>query len=142
MSLYFYVITKTNIEHQGVVERCSFEQGLCSWAESDVDTPGAEWTRHKGQEAWPAHGPPRDHTQNSAAGIRMSEALVRHESYLMSASSQASDATFKLVSRYLTGHYVIPGTHLTSKGQASEMVSKTLLRSDNCTVSTLWWLFD
>lgn len=61
-----------DVEQQGVVERCSFEQGLCSWAESDVDTPGAEWTHRKGLEAWPNHGPPRDHTQNSAAGIRQS----------------------------------------------------------------------
>ncbi|KAM4729149.1 apical endosomal glycoprotein [Anableps anableps] len=55
-------------EKQGVVERCNFEQGLCSWANSDVDTPGGEWTRHKGEEGWPNHGPPRDHTQNFAAG--------------------------------------------------------------------------
>lgn len=71
------MIIQTNVEQQDVFERCSFEQGLCSWAESDVDTPGAEWTHHKGQEAWPIHGPPRDHTQNSAAGIRMSELLVK-----------------------------------------------------------------
>lgn len=64
-----------NVEHHGVMERCSFEQGLCTWAESSVDTPGAEWTHDKGQEAWPKHGPPRDHTQNSAAGIRLSELL-------------------------------------------------------------------
>ncbi|XP_074507832.1 MAM and LDL-receptor class A domain-containing protein 1 [Sebastes fasciatus] len=59
---------ENNCEQQGVVERCSFEQGLCFWAGSDVDTAGAEWTYHKGQEVWPNHGPPRDHTQNSAAG--------------------------------------------------------------------------
>uniref|UniRef100_A0A3Q3EFD0 MAM and LDL-receptor class A domain-containing protein 2-like n=2 Tax=Kryptolebias marmoratus TaxID=37003 RepID=A0A3Q3EFD0_KRYMA len=53
---------------QGVVERCSFEQGLCSWSKSDVDSHGAEWTHRRGQEAWPDHGPPRDHTRNSAAG--------------------------------------------------------------------------
>lgn len=58
-----------DVEQQGVVERCSFERDLCSWAESDVDTPGAKWTRHRGQEAWPVHGPHRDHTKNSAAGI-------------------------------------------------------------------------
>ncbi|TKS79616.1 LDL-receptor class A domain-containing protein 2 Skeletal organic matrix MAM and [Collichthys lucidus] len=57
-----------DVEQQGVVERCSFERDLCSWAESDVDTPGAKWTRHSGQEAWPVHGPHRDHTKNSAAG--------------------------------------------------------------------------
>lgn len=57
-----------NVELQGVVERCSFEQGLCSWTRSDVDTPEAEWTRHKGERAWPKLGPHRDHTQNSAAG--------------------------------------------------------------------------
>ncbi|XP_044077011.1 MAM and LDL-receptor class A domain-containing protein 1 isoform X2 [Siniperca chuatsi] len=96
-----------NCEQQGVVERCSFEQGLCSWAESDVDTPGAEWTHHKGQEAWSKHGPPRDHTQNSAAG-----------------------------------QYVIPGTHLTEKGQTSEILSKTLLPSFNCTVRFFYFSLD
>ncbi|CAJ1072730.1 MAM and LDL-receptor class A domain-containing protein 2 [Xyrichtys novacula] len=59
---------ENNCEQQGFEESCSFEQGLCSWAGSDVDTPGAEWTRHIGQEAWPEYGPNRDHTQNSAAG--------------------------------------------------------------------------
>nr|XP_023010426.2 MAM and LDL-receptor class A domain-containing protein 1 [Maylandia zebra] len=59
---------ENNCELQGVLERCSFEHGLCSWAASDVDTPGAEWTYHKGEDAWPHHGPHRDHTQNSDAG--------------------------------------------------------------------------
>lgn len=95
---------ENNCEQQGVVERCSFEQGLCSWAESEVDTPGTEWTQHKGQEAWPNHGPPRDHTQNSAAGI-----------------------------------YVVPGTHLTEKGQTSEILSKTLLPSSNCTMRFFYY---
>ncbi|XP_062284207.1 MAM and LDL-receptor class A domain-containing protein 1 [Scomber scombrus] len=94
-------------EQQGVVERCSFEQGLCSWEESEVDTPGAEWTQHRGQEAWPKHGPPRDHTQNSDAG-----------------------------------HYVVPGTHLTEKGQASEILSKTLLPSSNCTLRLFYYSLD
>ncbi|KAF3698789.1 MAM and LDL-receptor class A domain-containing protein 1 [Channa argus] len=98
---------ENNCEQQGVVERCSFEQGLCSWAESDVDTPGAEWTHHTGQEAWPKNGPPRDHTQNSAAG-----------------------------------HYVIPGPHLTEKGQAYEILSKTLLPSSNCTVRFFYFSLD
>uniref|UniRef100_A0AAQ5YK66 MAM domain-containing protein n=1 Tax=Amphiprion ocellaris TaxID=80972 RepID=A0AAQ5YK66_AMPOC len=98
---------ENNCEQQGVVERCSFEQGLCSWAESDVDTPGAEWTHRKGEEAWPNHGPPRDHTQNSAAG-----------------------------------HYVIPGTHLNMKGQTSEILSKTLLPSLNCTVRFFFFSLD
>ncbi|KAM7379552.1 hypothetical protein PAMP_005098 [Pampus punctatissimus] len=95
---------ENNCEQQGVVERCSFEQGLCSWAESEVDTPGAKWTRRKGQEAWPNHGPPRDHTQNSAAG-----------------------------------YYVIPGTQLTEKGQTSEIISKTLLPSSNCTMRFFYY---
>ncbi|KAK2822608.1 hypothetical protein Q5P01_022673 [Channa striata] len=98
---------ENNCEQQGVVERCSFEQGLCSWAESDVDTPGAEWTPHTGQEAWPNNGPPRDHTQNSAAG-----------------------------------HYVIPGAHLTEKGHTSEILSKTLLPSSNCTVRFFYFSLD
>ncbi|KAM4557404.1 apical endosomal glycoprotein [Fundulus diaphanus] len=88
-----------NCEKQGVVERCSFEQGTCSWENSDADTPGGEWRRRRGEEGWPNHGPPRDHTQNTAAG-----------------------------------HYVTPGTHLTEKGQTSEILSKTLLPSFNCTV--------
>nr|XP_033506790.1 MAM and LDL-receptor class A domain-containing protein 1 [Epinephelus lanceolatus] len=88
-------------------ERCSFEQGLCSWARSDVDTPRVEWMRHKGQEAWPKYGPPRDHTHNSAAG-----------------------------------QYIIPGTDLTEKGQASEILSKTLLPSYNCTVRFFFFSLD
>ncbi|XP_014854147.1 PREDICTED: MAM and LDL-receptor class A domain-containing protein 2-like [Poecilia mexicana] len=86
-------------EKQGVVERCNFEQGLCSWAHSDVDTPEGDWTRQAGQEGWPRHGPPRDHTDNLA-----------------------------------TGHYITPGSHLTARGQISEILSKTLLPSFNCTV--------
>lgn len=68
--LYFLLPLCNNIivELQGVVEHCSFEQGLCSWMRSDVDTPEAEWTRYKGEKAWPKLGPHRDHTQNSAAG--------------------------------------------------------------------------
>ncbi|KAL6103987.1 uncharacterized protein ACO6RY_13812 [Pungitius sinensis] len=57
-----------NCERHGVAERCSFEQGLCFWEESDVDTAGVEWTHRRGREAWPDHGPPRDHTYNSNAG--------------------------------------------------------------------------
>ncbi|XP_071348966.1 MAM and LDL-receptor class A domain-containing protein 2 isoform X2 [Trachinotus anak] len=98
---------ENNCEQQGVVERCSFEQGLCSWAESDVDTPGAEWTLRKGLEAWPNHGPPRDHTQNSAAG-----------------------------------HYVTPATYLTEKSKTSEIVSRTLLPSLNCTVRFFYFSLD
>ena len=64
-----------NVEQQGVVERCSFEYGLCSWEESDVDTPGAEWMSHTGEDFWPKHGPHRDHTQNSAAGIKTLRAV-------------------------------------------------------------------
>lgn len=57
-------------------------------------------------------------------------------------SSLVSSATLGLVWCFFTGHYVIPGTHLTNKGQASEILSKTLLPSSNCTVSTLWYHFD
>ncbi|KAK1879509.1 MAM and LDL-receptor class A domain containing protein 1 [Dissostichus eleginoides] len=88
---------ENNCEQQGVLERCSFEQGLCFWEQSDVDTAGAEWTHHKGEGAWPNHGPPRDHTKNSDAG-----------------------------------YYVIPGTQLTD--QTSEILSKTLRPSSDCTV--------
>lgn len=37
-----------------------------------------------------------------------------------------------------TGHFVIPGMHLTEKGQTSEILSKTLLASSSCTVGILW----
>ncbi|XP_054624893.1 MAM and LDL-receptor class A domain-containing protein 1 [Dunckerocampus dactyliophorus] len=57
-----------NCELQGKMQRCSFEQGLCSWAQDQLDEPGARWTRQRGQDAWPYGGPPRDHTLNSAAG--------------------------------------------------------------------------
>lgn len=63
------------IDKQGVTKRCDFEQGTCYWAQSGVDTPESEWTRHKAQEAWPNYGPPRDHTQNSDAGLRLYELL-------------------------------------------------------------------
>lgn len=63
---------ENNAERQGVVERCSFEQGLCFWEKSEVDTAAVGWTHHRGQEAWPKHGPPRDHTYNSDAGIEPS----------------------------------------------------------------------
>ncbi|XP_037131957.1 MAM and LDL-receptor class A domain-containing protein 1 isoform X1 [Syngnathus acus] len=88
----------------GETERCSFEQGLCSWAESHLNSPGARWTRRKGQDAWPADGPPRDHTRNSAAG-----------------------------------HYITPGTHLTGMGHISEILSRTLLPSSNCTIRFFYY---
>ena len=53
------------------MEGCNFEQGLCSWAESDMGPPLAKWTRQTGEEAWPSLGPGRDHTQNSAAGVNL-----------------------------------------------------------------------
>ncbi|XP_075875933.1 MAM and LDL-receptor class A domain-containing protein 1 [Nelusetta ayraudi] len=89
---------------KGYVERCTFERGLCSWARSDEDSPEAEWSRHRGEEAWPQLGPMRDHTQNTAAG-----------------------------------HYVIPGKHKTVSGQTSEILSRTLLPSSNCTVRFFFW---
>lgn len=60
-----------NADTKGYVERCSFEQGLCSWVQSDKNSPGAEWRRYRGDEAWPELGPHRDHTLNSAAGTRL-----------------------------------------------------------------------
>lgn len=65
---YYYLFSLLTGK-QGVVERCSFENGLCLWAESESDTPGAKWTRQRGQDVWPKSGPPRDHTKNSAAGL-------------------------------------------------------------------------
>nr|XP_015209861.1 PREDICTED: MAM and LDL-receptor class A domain-containing protein 1-like [Lepisosteus oculatus] len=52
----------------GYKEHCSFENGLCSWEKSDLDTPGYEWKRQEGQIGGGVTGPPRDHTKNSAAG--------------------------------------------------------------------------
>uniref|UniRef100_W5MY12 MAM domain-containing protein n=1 Tax=Lepisosteus oculatus TaxID=7918 RepID=W5MY12_LEPOC len=51
----------------GYKEHCSFENGLCSWEKSDLDTPGYEWKRQEGQIGGGVTGPPRDHTKNSAA---------------------------------------------------------------------------
>ncbi|XP_059201290.1 MAM and LDL-receptor class A domain-containing protein 1-like [Centropristis striata] len=91
----------------GGVESCSFERGLCFWEGSSLDTAGAEWTRQSGQEAWPKHGPPRDHTKNSGAG-----------------------------------HYIKPGTHLTETGQASEILSRTLLPNTRCTMRFFFFSLD
>ncbi|KAF7222228.1 MAM and LDL-receptor class A domain-containing protein 1-like [Nothobranchius furzeri] len=94
-------------EKQGVMERCSFEQGFCSWANSDLNPPGADWRLLRGQEALSNHGPRRDHTRNSDAG-----------------------------------HYVTPGLHLTVRKQTSEIISKTLLPSINCTVRFFYFSMD
>ncbi|XP_073714301.1 apical endosomal glycoprotein [Misgurnus anguillicaudatus] len=50
---------------KGYKQRCSFEQGMCSWENSDL---GAGWILLNGEQAWPKNGPPRDHTRNTAAG--------------------------------------------------------------------------
>ncbi|KAK1172074.1 MAM and LDL-receptor class A domain-containing protein 2-like isoform X2 [Acipenser oxyrinchus oxyrinchus] len=55
-------------ELNGFKGRCSFENGLCSWENSDLDTPGYDWLRQQGQSAVWKTEPPRDHTRNSAAG--------------------------------------------------------------------------
>ncbi|CAL8279708.1 unnamed protein product [Lota lota] len=52
---------EADCEQHGKDGRCSFEQGLCSWT-------GSEWTWQRASDAWPNHGPPRDHTQNTNAG--------------------------------------------------------------------------
>ncbi|CAL8320128.1 unnamed protein product, partial [Arctogadus glacialis] len=52
---------EADCEQHGKAGRCSFEQGLCSWT-------GSGWTWHTATDAWPKHGPPRDHTQNTNAG--------------------------------------------------------------------------
>lgn len=64
----FLFVYNNKIEQKGFVKRCNFEQGLCSWTESAIDTPHAKWMRQRAEEAWPTFGPQRDHTQNSAAG--------------------------------------------------------------------------
>uniref|UniRef100_A0AAY5KAR3 MAM domain-containing protein n=2 Tax=Esox lucius TaxID=8010 RepID=A0AAY5KAR3_ESOLU len=94
-------------EKWGFAGHCSFEEGLCSWGESEVDTPAGDWTLQNGEAAWPNHGPPRDHTKNNRAG-----------------------------------HYVVPGSHLTEKGQTSEILSRTLLPSSNCTVRFYYYSQD
>ncbi|XP_067219288.1 MAM and LDL-receptor class A domain-containing protein 1 isoform X1 [Chanodichthys erythropterus] len=75
---------------KGYKHRCSFEQGMCSWEKSDLE---AGWILQKGEQAWLKHGPPRDHTRNTAAG-----------------------------------HYITPAHELT------EIISRTLLPSSDCTV--------
>lgn len=42
-----------------------------------------------------------------------------------------------IISTVHTGHYVIPGKHKTVSGQTSEILSRTLLPSSNCTVGIL-----
>ncbi|KAJ8011341.1 hypothetical protein DPEC_G00057130 [Dallia pectoralis] len=94
-------------DKQKYLGRCSFEEGLCSWGGSEVDTPREDWILWNGKDAWPKHGPPRDHTKNNGAG-----------------------------------HYVTPGSHLTQKGQTSEILSSTLLPSSNCTVRFYYYSHD
>ncbi|KAL2097653.1 hypothetical protein ACEWY4_006860 [Coilia grayii] len=55
-------------EPKGYSKRCSFEQGLCSWESGGRASLRTKWTRQRGESAWPTHGPPRDHTRNTAAG--------------------------------------------------------------------------
>ncbi|KAL1280451.1 hypothetical protein QQF64_015051 [Cirrhinus molitorella] len=50
---------------KGFTHRCSFEHGMFSWEKSDSK---AGWVLQKGEQAWPKHGPPRDHTRNTGAG--------------------------------------------------------------------------
>ncbi|KAI4891478.1 hypothetical protein NFI96_023830, partial [Prochilodus magdalenae] len=52
-------------EELGYKQRCSFEQGMCSW-ETNEEWTG--WSLERGEWAWPVRGPPRDHTRNTAAG--------------------------------------------------------------------------
>ncbi|XP_077471884.1 MAM and LDL-receptor class A domain-containing protein 1 isoform X3 [Stigmatopora argus] len=68
-----------NCEHHGVIERCSFERGLCSWAGSHLDQSGARWSRRRGQDAWPEDGPPMDHTLQNSAGYYITPATHRTE---------------------------------------------------------------
>lgn len=122
-----------NADTKGYVERCSFEQGLCSWVQSDLDSPGSTWSRHRGDEAWPTLGPHRDHTLNSAAGTRLSPDSWRplNESHSVSACPLPH-----LMGSYLhAGHYVIPPI---GASRTSEIVSRTLLPSSDCTVGILW----
>lgn len=53
------------LDVKGFTHRCSFEHGMFSWEKSDLK---AGWILQKGEQAWPKHGPPRDHTSNTAAG--------------------------------------------------------------------------
>jgi len=56
-----HCFVRVGAERRGPGGRCNFEQGRCSWT-------GSQWTWQRASEAWPHHGPPRDHTLNSNAG--------------------------------------------------------------------------
>ncbi|XP_055007320.1 MAM and LDL-receptor class A domain-containing protein 1 isoform X2 [Boleophthalmus pectinirostris] len=92
---------ESHCEEKGVTERCSFENGLCFWANNMANVPVVKWTLHTGQEGWPDLGPPRDHTKNSAAG-----------------------------------HYLNPSQ---KNDHVSEILSRTLLPSTNCTVRFFYY---
>ncbi|XP_072544730.1 apical endosomal glycoprotein [Salminus brasiliensis] len=56
---------EAHCDELGYKQRCSFEQGMCSW-EANEGWNG--WSLQSGERAWSGHGPPRDHTRNTAAG--------------------------------------------------------------------------
>ncbi|KAG9273992.1 MAM and LDL-receptor class A domain-containing protein 2-like [Astyanax mexicanus] len=56
---------EAHCDELGYKQRCSFEQGMCSW-QSNEGWDG--WSLQSGERAWPVRGPPRDHTRNTAAG--------------------------------------------------------------------------
>lgn len=124
------------------MERCSFEQGLCSWVQGDKNSPGSEWSRHRADEAWPKLGPTRDHTLNSDAGTRLSNcstSLPTVDALWMNLTLfQACLLPHLMVSYLHAGHYVIPPIRTS---ETSEIISRTLLPSSNCTVGILWLSF-
>lgn len=136
------VFWNLNADTQGYVERCSFEHGLCSWVQDDESSPGAEWSRHRGAEAWPELGPHRDHTLNSNAGTGLpifSTTVLRVDALWMKLSVfQAYLLPYLMVSYLHAGHYVVPPIETRT---TSEIISRTLLPSSNCTVCILWLSF-
>jgi len=69
-----YLLSFVGLDVKGYKHRCSFEQGMCSWEKSDLE---AGWILQKGEQAWPKHGPPRDHTHNTAAGAQNNTHTIR-----------------------------------------------------------------
>ncbi|XP_074544676.1 MAM and LDL-receptor class A domain-containing protein 1 [Halichoeres trimaculatus] len=116
-------------EQQGFEERCSFEQGLCSWAGSDVDTPEAEWIRFNGEEAWPKYGPPRDHTQNSAAGH-----------YVIPGTHLSESQTSEILSRTLlpSSKCTVRFFHFSLNDAAARLTAQLRTQKSGSDDSVLW----
>ncbi|KAK1787196.1 hypothetical protein P4O66_017048 [Electrophorus voltai] len=84
----------------GYKQRCSFEQGMCAWESSEGQ---AGWNLQRGEWAWPAHGPPRDHTRNSDAGGYISPAHQQSASHTAEIISGTFLPSFQCTVRFY--HY-------------------------------------